>query len=214
MADPNPLAGMPFAESLANNMNESLQWMSRMWGNAAAAPRTGAESMFSPQSPLAPGVPSMLMPTLDPQELDKRICDLKTVAHWLDMNRALLHTTIQTLEMQRNGIVALQSMARSAQAVASGAAQPAAAAPAEAAAKPGAGGAAAQPLPFDPTQWWTALQDQFARVAAAAATAPPEADAPAAPASGAPPAPGRSAADVPQAPSGNKAGRKPSGSAG
>ena len=32
MADPNPLAGMPLAESLANNMNESLQWMTRLWG--------------------------------------------------------------------------------------------------------------------------------------------------------------------------------------
>jgi hypothetical protein len=211
MADPNPLAGMPFAESLANNMNESLQWMSRMWGNAAAAPR-GAESMFGAQS--SPGLPSMLMPTLDPQELDKRISDLKTVAHWLDMNRALLHTTIQTLEMQRNGIVALQSMARSAQAAASGAAQAAAAAPAEAAPKPGAGGAPAQPLPFDPTQWWTALQDQFARVAAAAAAATPEPDAPAAPGSGTQPAPGRGAPDASQAPSGNEAGRKPSGSAG
>jgi hypothetical protein len=115
MADPNPLAGMPLAESLANNMNESLQWMSRMWGNSAAAPLPGAEALFG-QSPSVPGLPSMLMPTLDPKELEKRIGDLKTVEHWLDMNRALLHTTIQTLEMQRNGIIALQSMAMSAQA--------------------------------------------------------------------------------------------------
>ena len=115
MADPNPLAGMPLAESLANNMNESLQWMSRMWGNSAAAPLPGAEALFG-QSPSVPGLPSMLMPTLDPKELEKRIGDLKTVEHWLDMNRALLHTTIQTLEMQRNAVIALQSMAMSTQA--------------------------------------------------------------------------------------------------
>ena len=49
MADPNPLAGMPLAESLANNMNESLQWMARMWGNPAAASAAGAQPLaFDP----------------------------------------------------------------------------------------------------------------------------------------------------------------------
>jgi len=143
MADPNPLAGMPFTESLASNMNESLQWMSRMWGTSGA-------------SPVAPGLPSMLMPTLDPKELEKRIGDLKTVEHWLDMNRALLHTTIQTLEMQRNAMLALQSMAQT---------PPAGAARSGSAPEAAAG---AQALPFNPAQWWNALQDQFARVAAAA----------------------------------------------
>ena len=61
MADPNPLAGMPLAESLANQMNESLQWMARMWGNSAALPMAGAESMFGGQSPLGrPGQPAEL----------------------------------------------------------------------------------------------------------------------------------------------------------
>ena len=63
----------------------------------------------------------MLMPTFDPKELDKRITDLRTVAHWLDMNRTLLHTTIQALEMQRNAIVAMHAMGRS---VATGSAGP------------------------------------------------------------------------------------------
>jgi hypothetical protein len=160
MTDSNPLAGMPLAESLANNMNESLQWMSRMWGNPAAAPLAGA------QSPLPPGLPSMMMPTLDPNELEKRINDLRTVEHWLDMNRALLHTTIQTLEMQRNGLIALQSMARSAQA--------GSAAAGFGHADQGAGepAASAQPVAFNPAQWWGALQEQFARVASAAAAEP------------------------------------------
>jgi hypothetical protein len=171
MADPNPLAGMPLAESLANQMNESLQWMSRMWGNPAA-PLAGAESMFGGQSPLPPGLPSMLMPTLDPKELEKRINDLKTVAHWLDMNRALLQSTIQTLEMQRNAIVALQAMARPAQAGTSvGGGQAGASAAAETAAQSRTQAPDTQPLPFDPTTWWNALQEQFARVAAAAAAA-------------------------------------------
>ncbi len=169
MANPNPLAGMPLAESLANQMNESLQWMSRMWGNPAA-PLAGAESMFGGPSPLPPGLPSMLMPTLDPKELDKRINDLKTVAHWLDMNRTLLQSTIQTLEMQRNAIVALQAMARPAQA---GGGQAGSSSASEAAAQSRTE-APGTPLPFDPTTWWNALQEQFARVAAAAAAAQAE----------------------------------------
>ena len=168
MADPKPLAGMPFAESLAHQMNESLQWMSRMWGNPAGA--AGAESVFGPQSAMPSGLPSMLMPTFDPQELEKRINDLKTVEHWLDMNRALLHSTIQTLEMQRNAIVAMQSMARAApggsSAVGAGQAGYGATSTATGQAR---ADAAAPPLPFDPAPWWNALQDQFARVAAAAA---------------------------------------------
>ncbi len=187
MPDPNPLAGMPFAESLANNMNESLLWMSRMWGGAAAAPLAGAESMFGTR-PVPPGLPSMLMPTLDPNELEKRINDLKTVEHWLDMNRALLHATIQTLEMQRNAIVAMQAMA---QAAPSASATPGVSASAATAASERAE-AAAVPPPFNPAMWWNALQEQFARVASAAATGAQPADAP------------------PEAPSGPPAG-EPSG---
>ena len=209
MPDPNPLAGMPFAESLANQMNESLQWMSRMWGNPAAATTGGAESAFGRAPPLPPGLPSMLMPTFDPQELEKRINDLKTVEHWLDMNRALLHSTIQTLEMQRNAIVALQSMARPAP----GAASPGAADPARSATSSSPqsrGDAAAPPIPFDPAPWWNALQEQFARVAAAAAQPKPAATES---------APGREAdAAGPQTsadkPGSGKSGRKSPGSSG
>ena len=147
MADPNPLAGMPLAESLANNMNESLQWMTRMWGGSAQA-----------QSSLAPGLPSMLMPTLDPEELDKRITDLRTVAHWLDMNRALLHTTIQALEMQRTAILAMRSMAGSG------------ATGADSARPRGEGAVGSDPVAFNPALWWNALHEQFVRVASAAAS--------------------------------------------
>jgi len=181
--------------------------MSRMWGNAAAAPLAGAGS------PLPSGLPSMLVPTLDPKELDKRINDLRSVENWLDMNRALLHTTIQTLEMQRNAIVALQSMAMSAQAGATAAVRGADAPPeTQGAAPPPAGSApAGQPLPFNPAQWWNALGEQFARVASAAvAEAAPEADQgpdPAAPPHGSEDARPRSAAQAPPS-AGGRPGRK------
>jgi hypothetical protein len=166
MADPNPLAGMPLAESLANNLNESLQWMSRLWSSSAAGSLASIESLRGAQSSVPPALPSMLMPTLDPNELDKRITDLRTVEHWLDMNRALLHSTIQTLEMQRNAIVALQSMGRGAQ-PGSG---PSGTGGVDPNLPPGETSMGAQPLPFNPAQWWNALQEQFARVASTAAS--------------------------------------------
>jgi hypothetical protein len=201
MADPNPLAGMPLAESLANNMNESLQWMSRMWSSAAAG---------STPSTLPSGLPSMMVPTLDPKELDKRISDLRSVQHWLDMNRALLHTTIQTLEMQRNAIVALQSMAASAQAGAAAAQRVPEAPPAGAAAAPPGGDSAAgaPPLPFNPAQWWNALGEQFARVAASAVTEPGAAPDPSADPAAAPPTPDSRGAGQGPPSSGARPGRK------
>jgi hypothetical protein len=178
-----------------------------MWGNSAAAPLPGAEALFG-QSPSVPGLPSMLMPTLDPKELEKRIGDLKTVEHWLDMNRALLHTTIQTLEMQRNAVIALQSMAMSAQA---GRPVPGSAgtgsAPDAAATASSDSGAGVQPLPFNPAQWWNALHEQFARVASAAATEAERAAADPQPAREAEAPPPRDPAEAAPA---TKAGRKPS----
>ena len=173
MADPNPLAGMPLAESLASNMNESLQWMTRLWGSTASAPLAGAESMLAAQSSLAPGLPSVLMPTFDPKELEKRIADLRTVAHWLDMNRTLLQTTIQALEMQRTAIVAMHAMGRSATAGATGSSfgNPDSSAAGADAARPRVEGAAGgEAMPFNPALWWNALQEQFVRVASAAAS--------------------------------------------
>jgi hypothetical protein len=45
--------------------------------------------------------PSALVPTLDVDELDKRIADLKAVEQWLNLNVSMLHGTIQGLEIQR-----------------------------------------------------------------------------------------------------------------
>ena len=62
---------------------------------------------------LAPGLPSMgqwIAPTLNPDELAKRIQELKTVQFWLDSNAKLLATTIQALEVQRMTLSTLQQM--------------------------------------------------------------------------------------------------------
>jgi len=58
--------------------------------------------------PLGVPVPGMAMPTLDPQELEKRIQELKSVEVWLQMNLNMLRTAIQGLEMQKSGLQAMQ----------------------------------------------------------------------------------------------------------
>ena len=60
--------------------------------------------------PLGVPVPGMAMPTLDPQEVDKRIQELKSVEVWLSMNLNMLRTAIQALEMQKSGLQQMQGM--------------------------------------------------------------------------------------------------------
>lgn len=60
-------------------------------------------------------VPGMVAPTVDTDELGKRIADLKAVEGWLKSNLQLLQMTIQGLEIQRATLLALQQMQASAQ---------------------------------------------------------------------------------------------------
>ena len=60
--------------------------------------------------PLGVPVPGMAMPTLDPQEIDKRVRELKSVEMWLSMNLNMLRTAIQGLEMQKAGLQQMQGM--------------------------------------------------------------------------------------------------------
>ena len=55
-------------------------------------------------------LPGMVTPTLDVDELDKRIADLKAVENWLKMNLNMLQMSIQGLEMQRAAIGAVKAM--------------------------------------------------------------------------------------------------------
>ncbi|WP_043820516.1 PhaM family polyhydroxyalkanoate granule multifunctional regulatory protein, partial [Rubrivivax gelatinosus] len=48
-----------------------------------------------------PNIGQWIAPTLNPDELEKRISELRTVQFWLEQNARLLGTTIQALEVQR-----------------------------------------------------------------------------------------------------------------
>ena len=57
-----------------------------------------------------PAMGQWVAPTLNPEELQKRIDELKTVQFWLEQNAKMLGTTIQALEVQRMTLSTLQTM--------------------------------------------------------------------------------------------------------
>ncbi len=134
-----------------------------------------------------PGVGQWIAPTLDPEELDKRINDLRTVQFWLEQNARMMGATIQALEVQRMTLSTLKTMnvsfgdlTESLKIRMPTPASPTAAAapaptPAPAPAPTPAPAAAAtndSPNPtvpagvIDPMQWWGALTQQFTQLAA------------------------------------------------
>jgi len=57
-----------------------------------------------------PGIGQWVAPTLNPEELAKRIEELRTVQFWLEQNARMLGATIQALEVQRMTLSTLKSM--------------------------------------------------------------------------------------------------------
>jgi hypothetical protein len=57
-----------------------------------------------------PGLGQWVAPTLDPDEIGRRIDELRTVQFWLEQNARMLGTTIQALEVQRMTLSALKTM--------------------------------------------------------------------------------------------------------
>ena len=142
-----------------------------------------------------PGIGQWVAPTLNPEELEKRIDELRTVQFWLEQNARMLGATIQALEVQRMTLSTLKTMnvqmgdlrdslkiAMPGMAGLPGmpglpavAPEPEAAAPRKAASKPAAHASAdedtqaAPPAPaaaaVDPMQWWGALTKQFTELA-------------------------------------------------
>jgi len=130
-----------------------------------------------------PNIGQWVAPTLDPDELERRIEELRTVQFWLEQNAKMLGATIQALEVQRMTLSTLKTMnvqmndLRDSMKLPErppAAEAPSAAPPAQAPARkrsPGkpTGAAAAAPAGVvDPMQWWGALTKQFTQLAAGA----------------------------------------------
>jgi hypothetical protein len=94
-------AANPFA-SLGAGMGFFQDWMKAA---GSALPHLGAQAGAA-----TPGASPWTLPTLDPEELDKRIQDLKTVQFWLEQNARMIGMTIQGMEVQRMTLSTLKGM--------------------------------------------------------------------------------------------------------
>jgi len=189
---------MPTKSSAASPFSaigETMDFMQQVWGGMGMPTPGNLTGMGAvPQR-----MPGMLAPTVDVDELDKRIADLRAVQQWLELNAAMLRTTIQTLEVQRATIATLKGIsgAMLAPIIGTGETPPAARVPPEVTA--GVAAATAQPPDtgakpprgarrrkeadtpslaqdaLNPAAWWHTLQQQFAHIAAGASDKEPEA---------------------------------------
>ena len=58
--------------------------------------------------PLGVPLPGMAMPTLDPNEIEKRIAELRSVEGWLGMNLNMVKFAIQGLEVKKAALMAMR----------------------------------------------------------------------------------------------------------
>ena len=145
--------------------------------------------------PQMPNLSNWVAPTLNVEELEKRIGELKAVHFWLDQNSKALGATIQALEVQKMTLATLQGMnfkmgdlanalkLKTAETVTHGMEKAASAAGTAAGAVAGVADAARRhapdqseatgagkqgngSAPVDPLQWWGALTQQFQEIAA------------------------------------------------
>lgn len=163
-------SGLPSGTQPFADMSQGLAWMQNMWSSYMNSP---------------------MAPTLDVDELDRRIKDLKAVEQWLSVNQALLRSTIQGLEIQRAGIAGFRSMMESQHESTDNGPSTATApernptTPGQNAADPGPNatasvhnptaqeqGQSAHPAMEQANQWWGFLQKQFEQLASKASLAP------------------------------------------
>jgi hypothetical protein len=112
------------------------------------------QNLMNSTSTAMPNMGQWIAPTINPQELKKRIDELKVVQFWLDQNARMLGATLQALEVQRMTLATLNEMNVPMADLQSALNIPT---PGKDQATP-AGTA-------DPMQWWGALTQQFSELA-------------------------------------------------
>lgn len=152
MKSPSDFSAMDFSAAF-DSMNpakflESMQQVQQAWSTM--------------------GVSAGLTPTMDLEEIDKRIANLKAVEQWLNLNLTMLQSSVQALQVQRSTIATLNNLGESL-GTQSGPLSPESIK--KAMAKAGANSTAqtttnssATPL-ADPMAWFDMLQKQFLSIA-------------------------------------------------
>lgn len=77
----------------SNMPKDMFEWMQKMW------------------NPMSFPLPGMLTPTADPEAIENKIRELKTIETWLTMNVGFIQMTIKTLEMQKAALESINAAA-------------------------------------------------------------------------------------------------------
>jgi len=75
-------------------------------------PKDWLEFMQKMWNPMSYPIPGMAMPTVNVEEIEKKIAELRTVETWLTMNVGFVQMTIKTLEMQKAALEAIAATAK------------------------------------------------------------------------------------------------------
>ena len=70
-------------------------------------PKDMFEFMQKMWNPMSFPMPGLGMPTVNVEEIERKIAELKTVETWLTMNVGFVQMTIKTLEMQKAALESL-----------------------------------------------------------------------------------------------------------
>ena len=81
----------------------------------ADLPKDWLEFMQKMWNPMSFPMPGMTMPTVNVEEIEKKITELKAVETWLTMNVGFVQMTVKTLEMQKSALESLSAAARTQQ---------------------------------------------------------------------------------------------------
>lgn len=108
--DTNPPAGFPFTPQ------DALEFMQRMW-NPFGVPVPG----FAPGSTAGAGAagagmpggvpfahPAAMFAAIDPQDVQRKIDEMRIIEAWLQMSLNLMQMSIKTMELQKASLEAIR----------------------------------------------------------------------------------------------------------
>ncbi|MEO7726257.1 MAG: PhaM family polyhydroxyalkanoate granule multifunctional regulatory protein [Burkholderiales bacterium] len=72
-------------------------------------PKDWFEFMQKMWNPLSFPMPGMVTPTVNVEEIEKKIAELKAVENWLTMSTGFVQMTIKTLQMQKSALESLRT---------------------------------------------------------------------------------------------------------
>lgn len=72
-------------------------------------PKDWFEFMQKMWNPMSFPMPGMVTPTVNVEEIEKKITELKAVESWLTMSTGFVQMTIKTLQMQKSALDSLRA---------------------------------------------------------------------------------------------------------